>query len=134
MDHTLKGKWHSYLIQTSDDGSSAQIQKDGADHVMDLSKMKESGDLDEGTHNGKKIHGKAKADGSSFFLKLEYDDGTRTYEGYLVRDKIFGSKKVGLVSGRFIFLHSIDDKELIRVTENGFLTTQEEGTWVITRP
>ena len=134
MDHPLKGKWHSYLIQTSPNGTTADIQPDGANHEMDLSGMNDQGHLAQGTHNGKVISGDATADGDSFRLVLQYADGTRTYEGLLVRDKLIGGQPIKLVAGRFIFVHPFNEKELFRLGENGLLTTQEEGTWVITRP
>ena len=134
MDHPIKGKWHSYLIQTSPNGTTAAIQADGANHVMDLMGMDDQGHLAQGTHNGKTISGDATADGDSYKLVLKYADGTRTYEGMLVRDKTIGGQQIKLVAGRFIFLKQFDDKELFRVGDIGLLTTQEEGTWVITRP
>jgi len=134
MDHPIKGQWHSYLIQTSEHGETAEIQADGANHVMDLSSMNAQGHLAQGTHNGKAITGDATPDGNSFKLVLTYVDGTRTYEGKLVRDKTIGGQQIKLVAGRFIFVHPFNDKELFGVGNNGLLTTQEEGTWVITRP
>ena len=134
MDHPIKGKWHSYLIQTSQTGATAEIQADGANHVMDLTGMNEQGHLAQGTHNGKTITGDATPDGNSFNLVLHYTDGTRTYEGKLVRDKTIGGQQIKLVAGRFIFIHPFDGKQLVASGNNGLLTTQEEGTWVITRP
>jgi hypothetical protein len=137
MDHVLKGRWHSYLIGTTETGDKAEIQQDGANHVMDLTKIKENGQLDDGTHNGKRITGKAIPIESerTFFLTIDYVDGSRRYEGFLVRDKLIGSKKIKLVAGRYIFFRALDRDQFFELSSDGVLrTTQEEGTWVITHP
>lgn len=135
MGHILKEKWHSFLVSDSDEsGATPDIQNDQTDHVMDLTKMKDNGDLDDGKHGGNLLKGKAtQIAANSFFVYLdEYQRGkvTRHYEGFLVRNKSFGGQTLKLLAGRYIIFNSVRAK-----TRKGpFLVDQEEGTWVATKP
>lgn len=134
MAHILKEKWHSYLVGTNQAGSAADIQADGADHVMDLTKISDTGVLDDGTHNGNLLKGNATQVGATtYFIALdEYEGGavTRHYEGFLVRNKSIGGFTLKLLAGRYIIFHKVQFAEKI----GPLLAEQEEGTWVATKP
>lgn len=129
MDHKLKGKWHSYTLNVLADGS-AVLQPDGADNIMDLTQMKENGDVDDGSHNGHKLKGKATSSGSSYSITLDHTDGPkRHYQGSLVRDySLPGVGQVMVIVGSVLFPHAFAADEK-RTAPTG----QDEGTWVIVK-
>jgi hypothetical protein len=119
MAHKFADVWHSFLL-IGPPGQDPEVVSDGD---MDMKKMKDNGKLDDGDHNGNKLTGEA-SDFDVLDLTCTEVSQTEKYRGVLV----FEDGKRMIVVGKFHF----DNPREFKV--RGRSLTQDDGTWVITKP
>ncbi len=117
MPHKFAHRWSSFLLI----GPSGQTPVVVPDGRMDMRKIKDGGELEDGDHDGSRLTGTAIEE---TFVELTSDNSGVTYNGALVIED--GNRLV--IAGTFLFesprTFSIDGREL----------TQDDGTWVLTKP
>lgn len=132
MAHKLDGKWHSYVVVKLPSGTETVIADD--DFFIDVRVNETTGAIESGSHSGKPISGSIIPIGNSFAVTIEHERSTlfnSRYEGALVAED--GARGILIIAGtkRKVPKAARPKGEDLMKED---VASQEEGTWVGTKP
>ena len=135
MPHKLLGTWHSYLVIKLP-GTTPQKSVIVEDDDIVIDSVDETTRQIGGSHNGKTITGSFIPTGSSFAVVFEHDFSVlkkHHYEGSLVAEDSVHNVLVIIGTKRPVS-KTQQKKKKPSVTSAALTASQEDGTWVATKP